>query len=198
MKKWMRFCVMMLCLCAAAFADNAREIKFIEAFSQDVLALLREHSDKPAGSAREPLQKVLDTYCNMDEIGKFALGRGWRQATADERQRFLNLFHQSLAADYAKQFQSYRNEKVEIVRATTTKDGAVLVTGTIERAGAAPVEITWLVRERDANLKVFDILVAGVSLSQTFRTEYATLLAQYNNKMESLLSNMAQKLEGTR
>lgn len=190
MKRYAKYFLIPL-LIGSLWAKDDPSVDLVNKFSSEVLVLVNNaEQSKNLDLRRNKILKIMETYCDMDAIGKFVLGTGWRAANEDQRKRFLQSFRQALAADYASQFDGNKHNQVSITRSKPGNGGGFLVIGQVQRASGPPVELQWFCRENNGQIKIYDIFVEGVSMSQTLRTEYASSLSTYKGDIEQLLANM--------
>jgi phospholipid transport system substrate-binding protein len=58
------------------------------------------------------------------------------------------------------------------------------------------LDIAWRVRPKGDSFKIVDVMVEGVSMSQTQRKEYASVIRRNGGQVEGLLAEMRQKVKG--
>lgn len=175
-------------------AKEDKYVCFVNKVSGEILQLLRNNGDSKSKEIQS-LKKIMGKHFSMDSISKFVLGRYWRTSNNSQRKEFTRLFHEVLARDYSSQFGEYNDEEVIIHRSKLPQKGGIIVVGQINKPGAQPIDVHWLVREKANNIKIYDVIVAGVSMSQTLRNEYGTRFSQ-NNGMDGLLKNMKESIKG--
>lgn len=131
-----------------------------------------------------------------DSIGKFCLGRYWRQATEAERKEYLDLFDDSVANSYASKFAQYDPKDVFEVKSAYSKgDEGITVKSRLVKAEGSPINIDWVVYETSPNkeLKIFDVVVEGVSMSVSQRSEYASIIQRTGGKISGLIQALKDK-----
>ncbi|MBT4880213.1 MAG: ABC transporter substrate-binding protein [Alphaproteobacteria bacterium] len=131
----------------------------------------------------------------VEGIGRFVLARYWKRATKEEKTEFLELFKEMVTDTYAARFGQYKQEKFEISKTRGKGDGGVLVMSNIIRSeGNKPITVHWLVYKLKGELKVFDVIVEGISLGVTQRSEYGAIIQRQGGKIEGLLAELRKKL----
>ena len=172
---------------------------FVEQTGNEIISVL-VHKDEPMSERKKAFRGILQTKFSVPSIAKFVLARHWRGASDAQKARYLTLFETAIVENYAAQFDNYANEKLEVTGAQPTGDGGFLVTSRILRpSGAQPLQVDWKVyaqsKHAEAPKKVVDIVVNGVSMSITQRSEYASLLQQAGGNMDAFLDNLAKKYD---
>jgi phospholipid transport system substrate-binding protein len=103
---------------------------------------------------------------------QLVLGKYWRTATNDQKQRFIEAFYQSLLQRYADGVLEYDQSRVEILPFSgdlTQPRNKVQTMVTMDDGTKVPVDY-WLVNRKD-NWLVFDVRIEGISYVQNFRSE---------------------------
>lgn len=134
---------------------------------------------------------LLKSNFDVPTIGKFALGRYYRQATPAQQTEYMKLFSGMVVNVYNNRFKEYSGQTVQIGNARKDdKSGDIVVASTINQpSGGAPVPVDWRIR----NGKIIDVIVTGVSMSVTQRDDFAGVIQKGGGKVEALLAYLRQK-----
>jgi phospholipid transport system substrate-binding protein len=144
----------------------------------------------------ERFRKLFVSAFDIPEIGRFVLSRYWRAATPDQQQEFLSLFEDITVLTWAKRFQDYNGESLETVNASKDGDQNWMVDSHILRNQGPQVPVQWRLRENDdGSFRVVDIIVEGVSMAITHRSDYASAMQSNGGRIDGLLSIMRTKLD---
>ena len=141
---------------------------------------------------QENLRTILKSYFDVSGIGKWVLGRYWRKASAAERKEYLSLFEDLLVNTYSARFKNYSNEKVKLT-GTASRGQTAIVKSVIEGKGLNPVRVDWRVNFPDGEYKVFDIVVEGVSMIQTQRSEFSSVIRRNGGNISGLITMLKNK-----
>lgn len=169
-------------------ADDARG--FVENMTQTGLAFL---SDKSLTQAQktEAFSKLLNKNFDLDAIGKFTIGRYWKQMTPAQQSEYLKLFNDMVVRSYSKRFSDYQGEVVKVTGAREGAKGEAFVESAIENPnGGDPVKVSWRVRQKGDSMKVIDVVVSGVSMSVTQRSDFASVIQRGGGDVEALLTHL--------
>jgi phospholipid transport system substrate-binding protein len=182
---------------AAAGADDkaAQAGQFISTLAEQAVAALTASDISPEEREKRSRQLLKDHFA-VRAIGQWVLGRYWRTATPEERDQYLRLFEDLIVVTYVDRFKRYSGEKLTVVRSLVDADsGDAVVYSEIIRPNAdKPVSVAWRVRAQEGDLKVVDVFVEGVSLSQTQRAEFTSTLSRNNGDMQVLLREMQDRI----
>jgi phospholipid transport system substrate-binding protein len=118
-------------------------------------------------------------------IGRFVLGRYWKQITPEVRADYLSLFSEYVVQIYSARLGGYSGETLSVVaeRSAGTKD--VVVSTRIVRPSGPPITAEWRVRVSDSRMRIIDVSVEGVSMVVTQRSEFASVIQR--NGVEGLI-----------
>lgn len=171
--------------------------KFIEGLADQAVHALT--AQDVSSEEREQLFKnLLNENFAVTTIGQWVLGRYWAKATAEERREYLQLFEEMIVVTYLNRFKRYSGESLTVTRALVDdQSGDALVFSQIIRpSGSEPLDIAWRVRPKGDSFKIVDVSVEGVSMSQTQRKEFASVIRRNGGEVEGLLAEMRQKVKG--
>lgn len=176
----MRALIGLAFLCAAALPAGAAEVMAPDALAksvtEEVLAVLRADKDIQAGNTKKVIDlvenKVLPHF-NFTRMTRLAVGANWRQASPEQQKRLVNEFRTLLVQTYAATLTAYRDQKVEIrpLRVQSGDTDVVVKTSIIQPAGK-PVTVDYRMEKVDNGWKVYDVVVADLSLVQNYRSTF--------------------------
>jgi len=72
-------------------------------------------------------------------------------------------------------------------------DGAIFSTDMISAGSTAPVKIDWRLVGDNGSDKIRDVIVEGVSMAVTQRSEFASVVQRNGNQLRGLLALMREK-----
>ncbi|MBM3546670.1 MAG: ABC transporter substrate-binding protein [Alphaproteobacteria bacterium] len=130
---------------------------------------------------------------DVDAIGRFVLGRYWRDATEAEQQEYLRLFEDLIVHTYAGRFSEYSGETLTVLDARPEDDRVLLVTSQVNRTAGPPIRLDWRIAEREGGFKIVDVVIEAVSMSVTQRSEFASVIQRGGGKVASLLTALRDK-----
>ncbi len=165
--------------------------EFVETLADDAITNLTGDGLSDA-QREEKLRGILRSYFDVNSIGKWVLGRHWRKANAAARAEYLRLFEDLIVNTYALRFKSYSDEKIKLTGIASRGQTAV-VKSVIERGDQQSVRVDWRVTYPDGQYKIFDIVVEGVSMIQTQRSEFSSVIRRNGGKISGLIATLKDK-----
>ena len=179
---------------AQAAVDPQKAEAFMSNIGSTVINLLTDKSISDQQRA-DKFQEILETSFNVKAGAKFVLGRYWNQATEEQKQDFINLFKATTVASYATRFKEYTSQKFEITGSRAESDGGVTVLSRIIREKGTPISIDWKIFEKNGEMRIYDVVLEGISMSVTLRSEYAAVIQQGGGKVQILINALQKKLQ---
>ena len=176
----------------AVAAEPGDPAVFVREFSIQAIGVLADHS--LSGAHREQaFRELLIAGFDVKAISRFVLGRYWRKATEAEREEFTDLFEDLIVATYSKKFSDYSGQtlKVEAIRVENERMAAVA--SRILRHGGEPIRIDWRLLRRGESWRIVDVVVEGMSMVLSQRSEYAAVIKGDGGRIEGLLIKLRAK-----
>ncbi len=158
---------------------------FISALGNQGLAVIRSNAaiDQKAAYFHQVLRQDFD----LARISRFGLGPYWRVASERERQEFASLLEDHLVRFYGRRFAEYGGESLRVTGSRTDHDG-VIVTSQIIRPQGSPIAVEWRLGLSDGRYKISDVIVDGVSMALTQRSEFAATIQRNGGQVAGLLA----------
>ncbi len=168
-------------------------VEFVTALADRTIKILKDKSLSKDGRVQALGAVFLEGF-DVQAIGRFVLGRYWAAATPQEREAYLAVFKDFVVETYAIRFNSYAGEVFKVKGAAPDGDQGALVTSDIGNAGEDPARVEWRVRKEQGGYKIVDVIVEGVSLVITQRSEFASVLQANGGGIATLTSALRDKV----
>ena len=144
--------------------------------TDEVIAILRADRDAYAGNPAKVIElvenKVLPHF-NFMRMTQLAVGKNWRQASAQQRDALTGQFRTLLVRTYATAFTAYRDETISYrPLRMQPEDVDVVVRSQIVRQSGPPVGVDYSMEKTASGWKVYDVAIEGVSLVQNYRSTF--------------------------
>ena len=169
--------------------------KFIEILTSDAISMLTVEDISKTERA-DRFRRLMNENFAIKGIAKFVLGRHWRKATESEKKEYLQLFEDLLVDTYADRFAKYSGEKLLVNKSEVRGKGDALVhTIMIRVDGAKPLKVTWRVRGKNGIYKIVDIMVEGISMVVTQKSEFASFIQKNGGSLGPLLIELRKRIQ---
>ena len=183
-------------LSPGALAQQMAPDALVKSVTDEVLDIIRKDKDIKAGSTRRAIelveQKVLPHF-NFTRMTALAVGKDWRQASPEQQKVLTEEFRDLLVRTYSNALIAYKNESVDY-RPFKMQPGEtdVTVRTQIHQAGARqPITLDYSLEKNGSAWKVYDVVVAGVSLVTNYRSSFATEIR--NGGIDGLIKTLKAK-----
>lgn len=199
---WGAFLILTVALAGlnTARADISDDAKaFIGKLSNEVLEQLTD-PNLPLEQQEERFRGIVTKYIAFKSISRWVLGqRHWKRASEEQRADYMRLYGDLMVVTYAHRFQGYSGEALQVTKARVIDANQALVESQIAREGAdKPLVVNWRVRGADGKYRIIDIMVEGLSMAQTQRSEFKSFMRANGGDMDALLANLKERLQKAR
>ena len=167
--------------------------QFIDRMASDAIAFLGDESLSDADKQKQ-FNRLLTRSFDMSTIGRFALGRYWRVSSAEQRKEYQKLFRDMIVEVYSRRFGEYNGQKLEIRGSRRDNDKDVTVNSFIvPDDGGQEVQVDWRVRHKKGQYKVIDVMVEGVSMALTQRSDFSSVIQRGGGEVSVLLAHLREQ-----
>ena len=173
---------------ARASQESART--FITQLGKETVAVLQKSDSAPQKAAQ--MEDILRRGFDFPTIGRFVLGRYWNSASPQQRDEYLKVFTDFVSKSYSRRLAeeaSVNGFNINSIR--DLGEGDVLVQTSITRPSGAPLNYEWRVRDSGGTTKIVDVVVEGVSLLVTQRSDFTSVASQ--NGVDGLIASLREK-----
>jgi len=144
------------------------------------------------------VNEVIYPHTDFDRISSLVLGKLWKTATNDERERFKHEFQTLLVRTYSRAFVEFNDWSVRFLP-LEMEDGAtkVIVKTEVLQPGIQPIGVNYRMLLSDGEWKAYDIMIEGVSLVTNYRTTFSNEVqtkGSLNAVIEGLVKRNAEAL----
>lgn len=176
----------------AQSVDPGRATAFIQSTGQELVAAINANAG--VAQRRQQVAAILRRAVDIQGVGRFILGRWWRQASPAEQQEYMRLFEETLIRNLSARFGEYQGVRFSLGRAQQRTEDDVLVNTIIERPNTAPFTLDWRVSDVGGQPKIVDVIAEGASLRLTQRSEYSSVISRNGGRVAALLDAMKQQI----
>ena len=182
-------------LAFSAAAQNLGPDQLVQKITDEILAAIKSDKQLAAGDKQKATklaeEKVLP-YIDFEQATRLAVGRAWREAAPEQKQRLVTEFRNMLVRTYSNAISAYQGQTLKVLPQRGKQDPEETVVRTqYIRAGGQPLPIDFTMHQKEGSWKVYDITVEGVSLVMTYRSEFDAVVKQEG--VDGLIKRLAQK-----
>ena len=191
-----RFLLIMSLLIASAWWTNASDAVAADAnlFMNQLWGQKVEVLSKKVPRA-ERLARFRQLYvADFDGpgIARFVLGRYWRSASEQEQQEFLKLFEDYVVFVYGTRLSNFNGETFKVRGSRTDESGTIVSTDIVSPNGDPPIKLEWRLITDHGSFKINDVIIEGISMLVTQRSEFASI-QRHGGQVGELLAMMREQ-----
>lgn len=173
-------------LSVKATTDGAKS--FITKMSDSAISFL-DNDGMSQKQKEAEFKKLLSSSFDMSTIGRFALGTYWNGASQAQRTEYQKLFEAMIVRVYSARFNEYNGQ--DLVVGDVREDGKdMVVTSHIVPASGPKVRVDWRVRNRGQGYKIVDVIIEGVSMAMTQRSDFSSVIQRGGGDIQVLIDHL--------
>ena len=171
-------------------ASFSAEKDFVSNFADSAINILSDN-EILEGEKNSKFTDLVMSAIDLNLISKFVLSKTWKNATDDQKERYIQAFKDYFINSYANKLDQYSGEQVEVVDAEEAGK-YVIVNSFIYREGTDTLKINlkWRLLNKDGEIKIIDLNIEGISLIIAQREEFQSFLANNEGDLEKLIEKI--------
>ncbi len=194
-----RFAVFAGVFCIALAAAPVSNAALAQSGPEDAQQSLQSHIDgilrvlgdsSLAASQRDAtVSQQIDAVFDFKELTARSLGVHWRRFNPQQQDAAAKAMAQLLEATYKEALLRYDEERIEYLGAAALReDQAEVRTRVVGKGQSIPINYRM---KHNAEWRVYDIVIEGVSLVQNYRTQFQELMLR--NSPDELITLLRKK-----
>lgn len=158
------------------FAQEEAPDTKIKKVTEDVLTIVRQDKDIQSGNTKKAIDLVearVIPHFNFQRMTALAMGRDWKKASGEQQAKLSEEFKTLLVRTYSNALTGYKDQTIRY-KPTKMQNGdtEVVVKTEIVQSGGRPIQLDYSVERQNEGWKVYDVVVAGVSLVTNYRETF--------------------------
>ena len=178
-------------LAAPPVVNPADAAAFMKHLWDNAVEVLNNKSDPAVRQAR--FRELFHADFDCPGIARFVLGRYWRNASEEEQQEFIKLFEDYVVFVYTARLSNFGGQTFKIRGSRSDGDGVIVSTDIFNPGNSSPLRIDWRLVTDNGVYKINDVIVEGISMMVTQRSEFASVVQRNGGQLRGLLTMMREK-----
>ena len=186
--------VMLLANVAKADVNAAKAEEFVKNTTQEGLVeIINSKASQAERNAR--FEKLFNSALDLKFIGRFVLGRYWKTASNEQRDRFIDVYRKLNVQTWSKRFDEFKGKEF-IFKGTTPSSSSnqIFVNSIVPMDQGQPANVVWRVKQQGDKFKIVDIIIENVSLAITARNEYSAFIKKSPTGIDGLIADLENKI----
>ena len=134
-------------------------------------------------------EKIFARYADVPTIARSALGVAARSASNAQMKAFTKAFQFYISRKYGRRFREFIGGRIEVKDAHPLKSYFEVVS-TAHLKGEAPFEVRWHVSDKAGKSLFFNIIIEGVNMLASERTEIGAMLDKRKGNLDALIADL--------
>lgn len=152
---------------------------------ETTVALLTAFKRDQASIRKDPthayviVDEILSPHIDYERVTRLILGKYWRQASPEQRRRFMEEFRALQVRTYAIALLDHADINIRYLPTRQSEHAQRTIVRTqIPRRNGTLVSVDYRLHRADGRWKVYDVLVEGVSLLTNYRASIGAQITQ--------------------
>ena len=128
---------------------------------------------------------------------QLVLGQHWRNATPEQRKRFVDAFYQSLLYTYGDAMVDFTADRLKVLptKVAPTDERATVRTE-IKRSNGTKVGVNYSLRKVGGQWKAWDVVIDGISYVKSYREDYGSEVQQKG--LDAVIARLEAKAQSAK
>jgi len=152
--------------------------------------IVENGESKSKDQVQSDLEKIIFPAFDFQEMARRSLGKNWKKSTEAEQEEFVDLFSELISRTYQKRVVRYVSETEFTFDDAKIKGNRASVRSVIAVDGDE-VEVAYRLKKNNQGWKVYDMVIANVSLVSNYRSEFSGIVRK--ERMSGLIAKLRKK-----
>ncbi|MEY8875837.1 MAG: phospholipid-binding protein MlaC [Leptothrix sp. (in: b-proteobacteria)] len=180
-------------LCAHA-DDVVAPDALIKQVSGEVIDSVKADKAIQAGDTRK-INALVDAkilpHVNFEHMTALSVGRYWRQATPEQKQRLQDEFKLLLVRTYAGALTQVKDQVLEFKPLRSKPEDTQVIVRSLIKGKGDPIQLDYRLEKLADGWKIYDVNVLGIWLVENYRASFAQEIGA--SGIDGLISKLAEK-----
>ena len=174
-------------LARAAISDSEAQ-DFVRSMVDDIQRVI--NSGRSQSAVLSEFERLFERYADVPTIARYVLGPPARSASSGDMAAYTDAFSTYISRKYGRRFQEFIGGTITVRRARQDRNGIVVVESTADLRGESPFAVDFHLSDRSGSTKVFNVIIEGVNMLTTERTEIGALFDQSGRDVGALAQRL--------
>jgi phospholipid transport system substrate-binding protein len=174
-----------LVVAGVASAQDANSTDPAQILESAARTMLKELDANRAEYRKDPskidalVEKDLLPHFDTEYAARLVLGSHWRDATPEQRKRFVSAFYHSMEANYGKSLVDFTGDRLKVFPTKMEPNAdRTTVRTEVKRDNGSTVPVNYSMRRGPDGWKAWDVVIDGISYVKSFREDFGSEIDQ--------------------
>lgn len=168
------------CIVSNSFAAT-NPVSLLENLAQELTAKLDAKQHLSTGYVKTAIRQIVLPAFDVNIMSRSVVGkRYWDEATPEQKERFIAKFTTQVIQVYSAPLKQYNHDQIKFfpLRGGISENNRVVVHSMIFRSNGQQIPVDYRLVFNNGQWKVYDFSVEGVSMVESYRSQYSTTLEE--------------------
>lgn len=147
------------------------------------------NSGKSASAMFSDFERIFSRYADVPVIARSALGPAARTASKAQMAAFTKAYQTYISRKYGSRFREFIGGEIEVTGARAVKSYFEVIS-VAKLRGQAPFDLRWHVSDKSGKDLFFNIIIEGVNMLASERTEIGAMLDKRRGDIDGLIADL--------
>jgi phospholipid transport system substrate-binding protein len=167
---------------AAAQSSSEQPSQVIQTAADGLLKALdtdRQTYRKDASKRQALVDQYILPHVDTQFAAQLVLGKYWKTATSQQRDRFINAFYHSMLNNYGVAIVEFTSNTLKVYPSRVSPgDQNATVRTEMMRTSGPPISVNYYMHMTPQGWKAWDVVIDGVSYIMSYRQDFQPQIAQ--------------------
>jgi phospholipid transport system substrate-binding protein len=145
----------------------------------------------------ELVANTLLPHFDTPYAAQLVLGKHWRNASPEQRKRFVEAFYQSLLYTYGDAMVDFTADRLKVLPTKVAPtDERATVRSEIKRSNGTKVAVNYSLRKVNGEWKAWDVVIDGISYVKSYREDYGAQVDQQG--MDAVIQRLESRAQAAK
>ena len=165
---------------------------YVEKIHADIIQVIIEkqstYKDQPEEFI-ESIAKSLEPLVDFKRISRNVMGKHYKIASQDQRDKFQEIFKSTLLETYSKTLAEFKNEEIRIIPSINSSNKPNREKVHLEIVTSTKIYPAFydMYLNKKNQWKLINIVINGVNLGLTFRNQFYSLMKDQENDIDKVI-----------
>jgi phospholipid transport system substrate-binding protein len=146
-------------------------------------------SGKSQSAMYGDFERIFTRYADVPTIARSAMGVAAKSASKAQMTAFTKAFQTYISHKYGSRFREFIGGKIEVTDAKAVKSYYEVIS-VAHLKGEAPFDVRWHVSDKSGKNLFFNIIIEGVNMLASERTEIGAMLDKRKGDIDALIADL--------
>ena len=165
---------------------------YVEKIHDDIIQVVIEkqsiYEDRPEEFIKS-ISKSLEPLVDFKRISRNVMGKHYKMASQDQRDKFQEIFKSTLLETYSKTLAEFKNEEIRIIPSVNSSNKPNREKVHLEIVTSTKIYPAFydMYLNKKNQWKLINIVINGVNLGVTFRNQFYSLMKDQENDIDKVI-----------